>query len=53
MPTTPDAMRMVHRQPAGQGVATAFQLLTQGQRFRLHPLLDLFARLVERVKLVG
>lgn len=46
-------LRMVHRQAAGQCLAAAFQLFTQGQRFRLHPLLYLFARLVQRVQLIG
>jgi hypothetical protein len=44
---------MVHRQPARQRIAAAFQLFAQGQRFGLHPLLNLFTRLVQRVQLVG
>ena len=39
-------LRVVHRQAAGQRLAAAFQLFTQGQRFRLHPLFYLFTRLV-------
>ena len=44
---------MIHRQPPGQRVAAAFKLLAQRERFRLHPLLNLFARLVQRIQFIG
>ncbi|MNN65309.1 hypothetical protein D3C81_1808000 [compost metagenome] len=46
-------LRMVHRQTTGQRFATAFKFLAQRQCFRLHTLLNLFTRLVERIQFIG